>query len=211
MAARHDRDELPGSETEPRIRWAPRLRPSLLKRLYDTDAQGIHDLELCDEVGTTLYARCQTYILVAGRQVQCPKCHTIFALSPEDPSICPGEGCDWSSTGERYRESIKNYYAFPGKAMDAFRTFYERYPKARTYQQKILLIDQLIHSFHVSETTGEPAKSVASKLLEGNKKAVVRFLDALSARDPAAKIRWRQDITRTIDSRLVTPDADPKS
>ena len=25
-----------------KIRWAPRLRPMLLKRLYETDAQGIH-------------------------------------------------------------------------------------------------------------------------------------------------------------------------
>lgn len=32
------------------IRWAPRLQPALLKRLYDADAQGIHDEELCEDV-----------------------------------------------------------------------------------------------------------------------------------------------------------------
>lgn len=193
-----------------KIRWAPRLRPSLLKRLYESDAQGIRDIELCDEVGSTLYARCETYVLVSRHEVRCPRCRTIFTLSPKDPSKCPGEGCTWSTTGRLYRQSIKNHYAFPGRAMDAFITFYARYPQARTYQQKILLIDQLIHSFHVSERTGDPAKSVASKLLEGNKKAVVQFLDDLSARDPAAKDRWRHDMALTIDGRIVTPEVEPE-
>jgi hypothetical protein len=90
--------------------------------------------------------------------------------------------------------------------MNAFRSFYERYPGARSYGQKMLLIDQLIHSFHVSERTGEPAKSVASKLLEGNKKAVVRFLDDLSALDPESKRQWRREVASTIDARIVAGD-----
>ena len=65
------------------------------------------------------------------------------------------------------------------------------------------LLDQLIHSFHVSEKTGELTKSVASKLLEGNKKAVVRFLDDLSALDPEDKQRWRRTVARTIDGRVL--------
>ncbi|MCJ7551020.1 MAG: hypothetical protein MUQ30_15205 [Anaerolineae bacterium] len=93
--------------------------------------------------------------------------------------------------------------------MDAFLSFHKRYPSARTYQEKILLIDQLIHSFHLSEKTGKPAKSVASKLFEGNKKAVVRFLDDLSALDPDTRDRWRRDLTNTIDRRIV--EADPST
>ena len=68
---------------------------------------------------------------------------------------------------------------------------------------KILLIDQLIHSFHVDEKTGASVKSVASKLLEGNKKDVVRFLDELSALDPAAKAEWRRTTATTIDARVL--------
>jgi hypothetical protein len=64
---------------------------------------------------------------------------------------------------------------------------------------------QLIHSFHVGEETGAPAKSIASKLLEGNKKDVVRFLDRLSARDPDQKQQWRRNVARTIDRRIVEP------
>jgi len=197
------------TETPAKIRWAPRLRPMLLKRLYDLDAQGIHDIDLCNEVGITLYARCQTYVLVSRGEVQCPKCGTVFAVSHEDTYRCPRASCDWHTTRELYGQSIRNHYAFPGRAMDAFLPFYQRYPNARTYRQRILLIDQLIHSFHVSEKTGEPAKSVASKLFEGNKKTVVQFLDDLSVLDPDTRDRWRRNLANTIDRRIV--EADPST
>ena len=179
----------PLTEASAKIRWAPRLRPILLKQLYDLDAQGIRDIDLCNEVGITLYARCQTYVLVSRGKVRCPKCGTAFAISHEGNNVCPGDGCGWHTTSTDYRQSIKNHYAFPGRAMDAFLSFHQRYPSAGTYREKILLIDQLIHSFHLSEKTGKPAKSVASKLFEGNKKAVVRFLDDLSALDPDSRDR----------------------
>ena len=49
-------------------------------------------------------------------------------------------------------------------------------------------------------------KSVASKLLEGNKKEVVRFLDRLSARDAQAKEEWRRVVATTIDARILKRD-----
>jgi hypothetical protein len=69
----------------------------------------------------------------------------------------------------------------------------------------MLTIDRLIHSFHFDEKTGTPTKSVASKLFEGNKKAVVRFLDDLSARDPD-KQEWRLTVAGTIDRRVLRSD-----
>ena len=189
-----------------KIRWGPRLRPQLLRRLCQSDAQGLADIELCDRVGTTLYVRCRTFALVHQKQVECPECRTVFGVSPQGKSLCPQENCDWHTTHAVYAQSIKNHYAFPGRAMDAFRSFYRCYPHARTYKQKILLIDQLIHSFHVNETTGIPAKSVASKLLEGNKHAVVQFLDNLSALHPDDKASWRRTVATTIDRRMLRPE-----
>ena len=60
----------------------------------------------------------------------------------------------------------------------------------------------MIHSFHIDAKTGAAVKSVASKLLEGNKKAVVRFLDDLSALHPEEKDQWRCKLAKTIDGRL---------
>lgn len=190
-------------ERSTKIRWSPRLRPQRLKRLYESDARGIQDLGLCDDVGMTLYMRCRTFVLVYRRHVECPVCHTVFAVNPENESPCPGEDCDWCTTPADYAQSIRNHYAFPGRAMEAFQAFYDRYPSARTYGAKITLIDQLIHSFHVVEETGTPSKSVASKLLEGNKKAVVRFLNDLSARDSGSKNEWRRTVAGTIDKNIV--------
>jgi hypothetical protein len=123
-------------------------------------------------------------------------------------TYCPNERCTWSTTRETYRQSIHTHYASPGRAIDAYRSFYERYPHARTYKAKILLIDRLVHQFHADEKTGNAVKSIASRLFEGNKKAVVRFLDELSARDPGAKQVWRDTVATTIDRRIVRADSE---
>lgn len=184
-----------------KIRWAPRLRPGLLKRLYDSDARGLRDPELCDQVGSTLYARCCAFMLVHRRQVECPSCGQILDVARDETSRCPGRGCGWSTTQPVYWQSVRNHYAHTGRATEAFARFCERYPAARSYGARMVLIDQLIHSFHLAESTGSPVKSVASKLLEGNKTEVVRFLDELSALDPAAKERWRQTASTTLHRR----------
>jgi hypothetical protein len=98
---------------------------------------------------------------------------------------------------------VRNHYAWPGRAIGAFANFHKDYPQAKTYPEKMLLIDRLIHSFHIDEKTGDQVKSVASKLLEGNKKAVVSFLDNLSARQPGEKECWRRAVARTIDRRVL--------
>jgi hypothetical protein len=184
-----------------KIRWARRLPPLLLKRLYEADARGVRDLELCEEVGSYLYARCETFARVARGEVECPLCGTPFAVAREGRNGCPGKACGWATTRAEYRLSIRNHYAATGRARLAYETFRRGWPAARSYSDKILLIDQLIHSFHVDEKTGRPVKSVASKLLEGNKKDVVRFLDELSALDPARKEEWRRTTATTIDAR----------
>jgi uncharacterized Zn finger protein (UPF0148 family) len=184
-----------------KICWARRLPPPLLKRLYQADARGFRDLELCEEVGSYLYVRCETFARVACGEVECPLCGTVFAVAREGRSHCPGEGCRWETTQAAYRQSIRNHYAATGRARAAYETFHRSWPTAKSYSDKILLIDQLIQSFHVDEKTGRPVKSVASKLLEGNKKEVVRFLDELSALDPAGKEEWRRTMATTIDAR----------
>jgi len=55
----------------------------------------------------------------------------------------------------------------------------------------------------VDEKTGTPVKSVASKPFAGNKKAVVKVLDALSALYPGEKEVWRKTVAETTDSRTL--------
>lgn len=160
-------------------------------------------MELCHKVGFILYARCHTFTLVHHSQVECPLCGTIFKVDQDGTSPCPGEDCGWRTTRDAYGQSVRNHYAWPGRAMEAFTSYYLAYPEAKTYPEKMLLIDRLIHSFHIDEKTGEQVKSAASKLLEGNKKAVVAFLDSLSARQPGDKESWRRTVAGTIDRRVL--------
>jgi hypothetical protein len=183
-----------------KIRWAARLRPQLLRRLYESDARGIRDEELCDDVGLRLYERCRALLLVARRALPCPDCASELRVALRGATVC---ACGWSATRAEYQESVRNFDASPGRAVEAYRAFAERFPRARGYAEKLVAIDQLIHAFHVDEKSRAAVKSVASKLFEGNKKEVVRFLDALSALDPAEKARWREVMAGTIDRRLV--------
>src|SRR5205823_4480926 len=48
------------------VRWTPRLRPEKLCRLYETDARGILDEDLVDEVAYALYSRCESIIKVTS-------------------------------------------------------------------------------------------------------------------------------------------------
>lgn len=185
-----------------KIRWAARLRPQLLRRLYEHDARGLRDDELCDDVALRLYERCRTLLLVSQRALPCPECATELRVATRGATSC---ACGWSTTWQEYWQSVQNFDASPGRAVEAYRVFVERYPRARGYGEKLVAIDQLIHAFHVDEKSRAAVKSVASKLLEGNKKEVVRFLDALSALDPAEKARWRELMAGTIDARQVHP------
>jgi hypothetical protein len=194
------------AEPPVKIRWAPRLPPRLLERLYESDAKGFRDVELCDDVGLRLHERCRAFVLVHRFEVECPECRQVFTVLDAGESHCPEEACSWFTTQRVYRESLRNHYAYPGRAIGAFATFHRRYPTAESYKDRILLIDQLIHSFHLDEETALPVKSVASKLLEGNKTEVVRFLDLLSAIDPAEKARWRQAVSDTLHRRVVAPE-----
>jgi aminoglycoside phosphotransferase (APT) family kinase protein len=190
-----------------KIRWAPRLPPALLQRLYDSDAGGFRDDALCEDVGVRLYERCRTFVLVSKGEVECPVCRAVFGVAPEGRSGCPSPGCGWSTTPAAYRDSIRNHYAHTGRAIEAFADFHRRYPAARSYRDRILLIDALIHAFHLDETTRAPVKSVASKLFEGSKDEVVRFLDRLSSADREGKERWRRVAAQTLHARVLQTPA----
>ena len=190
----------------PKIRWAPPVRPVLLKRLYDSHAAGFQDIDLCDKVGIYLYTRCNTFVLTSRGEVECPVCFTVLAVLHQGKTTCPTAHCGWNTTWPKYRQSIRNYNAGPGTAINAFRAYHTAYPGAKTYGEKIILIDQLIHSFHMHEKTGALTKSVASKLFEGNKKDVVGFLDDLSALSQEGKELWRRTMVNTIDARIVNQD-----
>ena len=96
------------------IQWTPRVPKWKLRKLYETDALGIYDQELIDDVGITLYMRCRDILTIqraqSDRQVRCPRCvrerREVFIErhgGREELLVCPA--CGWQITWDAYRAS----------------------------------------------------------------------------------------------------------
>jgi hypothetical protein len=166
--------------------WAPRVTQQEIRRLYETDAKGIYDQELIDEVGYGLLARCQSFMdavdAVHGR-ARCPRCGAVVmhTSGKEEMLRCP---CGWELTWGDYFSTIQHKQLSGAEpVLDQFRSFVQAFPLARTPQAKMGLIDRLIHGFHWYYKTNRPTRPVAVNLIEGRLSEVVAFLDTLSRGD----------------------------
>jgi hypothetical protein len=194
------------------MRWAPRIRKHLIRRLYENDARGIVDEELIDEVASGLAARCASILEVhqarEGR-VRCPRCAArgIEASierprDPDTPMQCAN--CGWRTTWREYARSYKRRQLNSGGALGAFQEYVCRYEQARTPREKLLAIDAVIHAFHYSlrNEPDLPTRAAAVNLIDGHLADVLRFLDELTYGPEGAPetaqtaVRWRQDAAR---------------
>jgi hypothetical protein len=169
-----------------RIRWAPRVPMEWLKRLYEQDAMGITDDDLADKVGYRLYERCRDCVLVVDtvRGVfACMECRARCDVTGERDDgeiVCPS--CGWRCDRREFRLSWRH------KELNVDTTFVVQFiadwERARTYKQKMLAIDGVIHRWH-HETKlaerGAVGRPVGVNLIEGSRKQVIAFLDALTA------------------------------
>src|SRR5216683_2454721 len=82
--------------------------------------------------------------------------------------------CTWSITAGAFHASFEHQDLLGINARPAFAEFVERYPEARGYPARMLLIDRLVHAVHAG---GGPA---ARNLLEGRPRQVLAILDTLA-------------------------------
>jgi predicted RNA-binding Zn-ribbon protein involved in translation (DUF1610 family) len=164
--------------------WAPRVKPHLICRLYDTDAQGIYDNELLEKVGWGLYARCESFILamqaVQGK-ARCPACGAVIVHSFKAKEILHCQACGWECAWKDYYQTIRNQQLNGGpEVVDLFQGFVDQFPKAKSPQEKMLLIDQLIHGFHHFLGSGRTRRPAGINLIDGSLEFVMQFLDQLA-------------------------------
>ena len=197
------------------IQWGPRLPKWKLRRLYESDAQGLLDEELLDEVGFALLERCRDILKVEDTlqgRVHCARCDrqgqtTLIERihtkgDPRDVLLtCPV--CGWQITWGDYHLSFKRHQLNPGGATDIFAAFVQAYPQARTPQAKMILIDRLIHEFHYSyrELPDIPTRPVGVNLIEGKLEDVIAFLDELTF---GGSLSWKENLAsfRTANDRI---------
>lgn len=173
------------------ISWAPRVRQMDIRRLYESEAQGRIDEELLEEVGISLYARCESWCLAfeaRNGRVHCPRCDSIIAHNchPEDLLVC---SCGWHTTWQEYYRTIRRQQLHGLEPVaDLFRAYQQRYAAAATPGEKMLAIDALLHEFHLIlafPNWNVPDKwiktrCVAVNLINGTYHEVITFLDTLN-------------------------------
>jgi ribosomal protein L37AE/L43A len=172
------------------ITWADKVRKEKIARLYETDARGLRDDELVDDVGYALYVRCVSILEVteaARGRAKCHACGHIILHGAHRDEVLHCEKCGWEITWAAYKKSYRQKQLFGGAALQAFKDFVARFPNAQTYPQKMLLIDTLIHEFHWNLIRGngvlEATRPAAANLIDCGKLAdVAAFLGELSSR-----------------------------
>ena len=173
-----------------RPRWAGRVRRLDIARLYRSDAGGLRDEELADEIGIAFYARISDILVCTeahrGRAA-CPECGEIIQRRPpklrEDSlsEILRCE-CGWELSWDEYFRSYRKKNLLAGGMEHYFREFLSAWPLATGSGEKIVLIDTLIHRYHW-ELEGEPGGPGAVGLIGGSRNEVLAFLNELTYGD----------------------------
>lgn len=199
------------SSNDGKIHWAPKVSRAKIRRLYETDAQGIIDDEQIDDVGWALWQRCESILTVTAAhygRLRCPSCG-VFIEHPSpwtDGEMVVCAACGWQIAWAAYHQTYRGKQLFGANAVGVFETFHRDFPEARAANAKMLLIDQLIHAFHIGLT--ELGRPVGANLIEGSLGEVIRFLDALTNDGVSAsglgdsRTEWRRELESVSWSHL---------
>jgi predicted RNA-binding Zn-ribbon protein involved in translation (DUF1610 family) len=189
------------------------VKPHLVRRLYENDAQGLCDEELLNEVGWALYSRCKSFILAmeaSHGRVHCPGCDEIVTHTHKAKEVLRCPKCGWECLLKDYLKTIKNQQLNGGsEVVGLFQDYVDRFPKASLPTEKMLLVDMLIHGFHHFIRSGRTRRPVGVNLIDGNLEFVIDFLDRLaygSASTPGlqqTQSAWREKIKSLRNSKRV--------
>ena len=167
------------------IRWARRVPEREIRALYASDARGIVDEELIDDVGYAMYARCESIVAVTEAHAGRATCHACGEIikhlwKKDEEMVCV---CGWRTTWGEYLNSYQRKQLYGGAALPAFAKFLERWPLARNPRDKLLEIDRLIHELHLNAEIVRFARPAAVNLIDGTMKTVIALLNELAYGD----------------------------
>jgi len=158
--------------------WAKKVSQHKIKRLYEQDAKGIYDEELIDDVGISLYARVDSMLMVTssnlGKSI-CIECRTEIPHNYQRTFILECSKCGWSMPYGDFNDSYKGQTLHGYGALAELKEFADKYPRAKTYVDKMKLIDFLIHTFH-GNLSERPSRPTATNVIEGSNADVANFI-----------------------------------
>lgn len=182
--------------------WAPRVPQYKIKKFYQQITRGIFDEELLEDIGISFLVRCGDFIKAnKARQgfIECPLCKSEIKYTGYRDGIISCT-CGWAISRIDYFNTIKKKQLSGAQpVIKQFEVYVQKYPHARTIKEKIILIDCLIHGFHIFAKNGTPTRPVAVNLIQGSLSEVIAFLDELSSKTPIPemqenRLQWKKDV-----------------
>ena len=165
-----------------KCKWSEKLSRGKLVSLYQTDAKGIVDEELLDDVGYAFYARCKqakdTRSRLPNGEIICHNCGAVLKTASYT-SLIPCL-CGYYYTYREYRRSFNAHNMPAGRAAPIFDEFADKWELCKSASEKMLLIDRLVHECHVSIMTGGKGRSVCVNLIEGTIAQLKDMLEMLA-------------------------------
>jgi hypothetical protein len=170
-----------------KFHWAKRVSRRDIQRLYESDAQGMLDEDLIDQVHYAIHARvCDMFEVREAQQFGRVKCRHCGEPIPQPywmgasnkKRVLKCEKCGWQVTCGEFYNSYTGKSMLPGSAFDLFERYLERFSKAKTPTEKMLLIDWLIHQFHMMQ--GVARMPVGVNIIQGTTDQVCALLETLA-------------------------------
>jgi len=167
-----------------KFKWSPKVPRNDIKRLYDLNAKFIYNEELVDKVGYTFYARClqgrDETILYESGKILCHNCKEICTFPADGFVVC---SCGYAYISREYRTSF-NRNSMPSRsATPFFNEFINKWSQAKTYHEKMLAIDYIIHECHLNMISNVKRCFAGLNLIEGTKKQVTGLILELAYGD----------------------------
>jgi hypothetical protein len=201
------------------LKWNRKVPKHLIARLYNQSVSGICDDDLADDVGFALLVRCESIITVTTayekKLLKCPVCENMIPLINKAFKC----SCGFSATWEEFRSSYKEKQLYAANALPIFVDFVNKFPLAKTYGEKLIAIDMLIHAFHINAAyergleCEKPSydgvdvnRPTGANLIEGKLTEVILFLDELSSIEGYSngKEQWKNVIGRANGGSVLT-------
>jgi len=171
-----------GETKQDRPVWAGRVQREKIALLYKKDGQGIVDEDLIEDVGIAFLARIAGIMKVgealSGR-AHCPYCEAVIHHQLDHHEILRCETCNWELSWGEYHKSFRGKQLAASGIKQFCSAFVEDYSRARSPQEKMILIDTLIHRYHW-ELEGGLSRSGAINLIGGKPAELVDFLNTLT-------------------------------
>ena len=207
------------------IKWAQQVERHKISKLYSTNAAGIYDEELVDEIAYSMLARAESIIKVTKYHsvgiLDCPLCsHAVERdgrdskkpPKPDSMLLCP---CGWSISHGELHKTYQHKQLVGGAAMPIIEDTVKSFPGRGTYFDKILWIDKLIHAFHGElnaqhEETGMAYRPAARNFIEGSLMQVVELIYSLAYGDSVDFIKSRNEWMEKLKISYVSDEIKEK-